>query len=116
MAKMSPLNDAAAMDGPTGPGPSQMGERRTGARKTSRQRGGIVAGNGVDLDCEIIDLSETGARLKVSSNVPFPIAFALRVGGSKPRPAKLVWRRGDEAGVDFDGDHEPGYVATANWF
>ena len=116
MTNLSPIKGATSADGPTGPSPSKMGERRSGSRKASRQRGGIVASNGVDLGCGVLDLSETGARLEIPASVPFPIAFALRVGFSQPRPAKLVWRRGNQAGVDFDGDQEAQYVETANWF
>jgi hypothetical protein len=60
------------------------------------------------IDCQLRDLSETGARLRCSALGAVPNDFYLifPVEGTR-RLAKVAWRRGEEIGVHFVGDKEP---------
>jgi hypothetical protein len=53
--------------------------------------------------CQILDLSRTGVRLRVTNAHSLPNTFALVLsknsGGS--RPARVKWRRGNEVGAEF---------------
>jgi hypothetical protein len=56
----------------------------------------------------IRDLSETGARLAINSDVTLPEIFELTIPktGTKKR-ARTVWRRPGEIGIRFEGDAAP---------
>jgi hypothetical protein len=60
----------------------------------------------------VTQLSTSGARLNVSSSVSLPDRFEISIPqrGVKFR-ARLVWRHGDQAGVEFEdldqSDSEP---------
>lgn len=66
------------------------------------------------------DLSEAGARLKVSAGVPLPELFEIHFQRTdERRHARLCWRRGDFVGVQFEGapaqeaDDEPVGASSA---
>ena len=78
-----------------------MDEHRASPRKRTLLRGRIEYSNRqFSLDCLIRDLSETGARLSVSENVPLPAKFDLHIPGrSEAVPVELCWRIRGGAGV-----------------
>ena len=82
-------------------------------RITRRQRvlkdGCIVTlDNQSVVNCVIRDLSATGARLKCGDQVAVPNEFRLQVGHERTvRPARTVWRRGNEIGIVFTGQPVP---------
>jgi len=58
------------------------------------------------LDVRIENLSENGARLKMSIPWPFPARFGLEIlnttsGSPGVRRCALKWQRGDSCGVEF---------------
>jgi hypothetical protein len=82
-------------------------------RRVRRQRV-LKEGRIVTLDtqsvvnCVVRDLSATGARLKCGDQVAVPNAFHLQVGHERTmRPARAVWRRGNEIGIVFAGEPVP---------
>jgi hypothetical protein len=50
--------------------------------------------------CQVLDLSRTGVRLRVTNAHSLPNTFTLILNGSG-RPACLKWRRGNEIGAEF---------------
>ena len=54
------------------------------------------------VDCQVRDMSETGARIVCKDQLALPneFKFVLPMDGSM-RTAKVVWRKGDLAGVVF---------------
>lgn len=52
-------------------------------------------------DCRIVDISESGARLVVSSTTQLPRRFSIAFPSSSSRPCELIWRNGTMVGVKF---------------
>jgi hypothetical protein len=53
--------------------------------------------------CRVLDLSDTGARLKSAQAESIPNQFELEVPSEGiQRPGAVQWRRGGELGVKFD--------------
>ena len=50
----------------------------------------------------IVDLSSTGARLRVKSAMSVPETFELCVGGITTRRCSVVWRFRNEIGIRFE--------------
>lgn len=53
--------------------------------------------------CQILDLSRTGVRLKVTNAHSLPNIFTLVLSKNSGgcRPARVKWRRGNEVGAEF---------------
>jgi 2-Cys peroxiredoxin 5 len=67
----------------------------------------LLLANGVEHPCEILDLSERGARLRMPGELATD-CFDLVVSNAVPaRRARVRWRRGNEVGVQF-GPRESG--------
>ncbi len=62
-----------------------------------------ILGRGLpDIDCQIKDLSDTGARLYVDSKTFLPEQFELRIPKKNvSRVAQVRWRNGTLVGVQF---------------
>jgi len=78
--------------------------------RTPRQRSfiGVTIVHGPDmmtLDCVVRDASDTGAKLSVPPLTVLPERFwLLDRRQAVAYDARLVWRRGDFAGVEFVGE------------
>jgi hypothetical protein len=61
-----------------------------------------LAGGFAARQCEVLDISNTGARIAVPSqqSVPNLLSLALQRGG-QGRLARVKWRRGAEIGLEF---------------
>ncbi|WP_321341859.1 PilZ domain-containing protein [Breoghania sp.] len=84
--------------------PSGDNSRRQ-PRRAARLRIGKVADvkEGFLAECAIRDLSEGGAKLIVSAQVDLPhIIVVYDEVADAILPARICWRRGNEAGVSFD--------------
>ena len=83
-----------------------MNERRTSARPKSFLQGRIHFNNRrSSIDCLVRDLSEHGAKLKVSETVAIPEVMELHIPNrDESYRAKVEWRTGDEIGVSFPVD------------
>jgi hypothetical protein len=77
-------------------------DRRSEAR-TARMLAGKVQFNDITRDCTILDLSKSGARLKLTGFSGLPGKFDLLVPdrGTTYR-SHVQWQFGDEVGVAFD--------------
>jgi hypothetical protein len=53
------------------------------------------------LDCIIVDISETGARLVVDPAIDLPDDFLLMLSRNVSRRCKLIWREDRKVGVRF---------------
>ena len=77
--------------------------RRNHPRFTVVWTGRIVATSRV-LDCVILNISASGAKLRVFESMELPQRFTLIVDRFGDFPAELVWRDRRSAGVRFVGD------------
>lgn len=80
-------------------------ERRKEARKRVLKGGKVFYNNySISLDCTIRDESDHGMQLKVDPQqmVPTDIALLNRKDGQLAA-AKIVWKHGDQIGVEFKG-------------
>lgn len=57
----------------------------------------------VSLPCDVLNISEGGARLKLlAEGEPLPSLFLLFLSASEPiRNCRLVWRQGASIGIQF---------------
>ena len=79
-----------------------MNENRESRRQKALKTGKIMLSKSSLLDCRIVDISETGARLELDGHTFLPLKFKLRfVTSGKEIPVALAWQRGTEAGVLF---------------
>ncbi|KQT56976.1 pilus assembly protein PilZ [Methylobacterium sp. Leaf456] len=78
---------------------------RAGKRHRVVQQGRIVLGPEQLVACVIRDLSRTGAKLRVAPEIGLPETFSLVIAAHDLRTltVRLRWRRGDFAGVTFEG-------------
>jgi len=62
-----------------------------------------AAGRKSIMSCSVVDLSATGAKLKLSKDEPLPASFLLSLtpDGSVLRPCKTAWQLSVVAGVRF---------------
>jgi hypothetical protein len=56
------------------------------------------------IDCMVIEISDTGAHLKVPATAEIPIRFAFAAGKQAPRKALVVWWDVGAVGIRFDDD------------
>lgn len=84
-------------------------ERRKTHRKRMLQGGKIVYGRSALLiDCTIRDLSDEGARLKVTNAHDVPDNIRLfNSGDNTVVDARVVWRSPREIGIVFNGKVTP---------
>lgn len=82
------------------------GDRRRAARKATLKGGTIVFNGGHStVPCRIVDMSETGARLRPLSPGACPSEFDLIVGNRHRYQCLVARRIGDDLGVEFLGSH-----------
>ena len=60
--------------------------------------------------CVLSDVSERGARLSVTDMDVVPTEFTLLLERNAPSgtSCRVVWRSGDQIGLEFIGDFDPG--------
>ena len=78
-----------------------MADKRDAVRKRSFIPATIAAGN-VEVACTILDLSETGAKLRLPAGYFLSSSCYIRtpqLGTSVP--SRIVWRSQGEAGIVF---------------
>ncbi len=80
-------------------------EKRGTPRQRTLKGARIVVSDGFStLDCQVRNLSETGARLRVASVVGIPDSFELRLDDGRIFQCRTAWRKSDEIGVSFVSD------------
>lgn len=77
-------------------------ERRHGSRRRVTRHGQIIfeAGN-CALNCNIVDISETGAKLATENVLFCPEHFVLKPKLGRPRECEVVWRSHNTLGLRF---------------
>jgi hypothetical protein len=80
-------------------------ETRRSTRERTFLQARIAFGEGaISAQCTVTQLSTSGARLNVSSSVSLPDRFELSIPQRGVKfHSRLIWRHGDQAGVEFDG-------------
>lgn len=82
---------------PAGPGPA---ERRREMRVAGLWRGVLQRGDERE-SCVVLDHSSAGARLQLESPAMPGEAVTIAFDDFPPRPARMVWQAGGQAGVEF---------------
>jgi PilZ domain-containing protein len=79
-------------------------DRRTSPRRILRCAAKIVVDRATGpLRCTVIDMSNTGVRLSVGSNIPDEFALILNDATGVRHKCQLIWRRDQELGAKFIG-------------
>lgn len=74
-------------------------DRRSETRRLVNASG-LVSAPGLELGCAIIDISERGLRVRLSRNLALPERImVIDMDEGLAREAKVVWRKGHEAGL-----------------
>jgi PilZ domain len=76
------------------------GQKRTERRMKRDFPARVMLGGFAKRDCKVVDISESGARIVLSSAIELPRQFSIAFASSE-RPCQLVWRNGTMAGVKF---------------
>ncbi len=81
-----------------------MGRENRKSTRVPLYRAGSITGAGTLLaHCIIIDISQGGAQLRLTSEPELPARFILNLcsTGSVRRSCQLIWRDGNRVGVKF---------------
>ena len=75
---------------------------RIAPRRHVRDRAVAILKPGVEIDCTVVDTSETGARLTFRSRVILPKKFRLYLAvPGREVDVSVVWQKGTLAGVRY---------------
>jgi hypothetical protein len=75
-------------------------ERRNADRIGKVATGEILFGSAV-IECAILDVSDRGARLELSTPKELPSDFVLKLTEGNRRQCKVVWRDENRVGIEF---------------
>jgi hypothetical protein len=80
----------------------KAGEKRR-ARRTRVIKAAVIVFNDshCSMDCQVLDLSKTGARLKPADNLVCPEQFTLKFPNGPVHLCEVKWRKGNILGVCF---------------
>jgi PilZ domain len=77
-------------------------DKRRAPRFRALLNASIVTRKGLPLNCTVNQLSATGARLSIATTIALPKEFEIAIPQKNIACyARLVWRKGDQAGIDF---------------
>jgi len=77
-------------------------ENRAAPRQRTLKGARIVINDGFStFQCQVRNLSDTGARLKVASVIGIPDSFQLMLDDGRSFECSVVWRKAEEIGVSF---------------
>jgi hypothetical protein len=104
---------AAAKPVAADPAPRNPVTNRTELRQPVFRQGRLTVTGGVKLDCIIVDLSENGAGVELNgaSALPDLVTLKILVTGESRR-ARVVWRRGNAAGLSFQVERQNPFGAA----
>jgi hypothetical protein len=88
---------------------------RNGSRNIINQPAWISIDSALPLlQCTLIDLSDTGAKLELQSSDDIPNTFCLSLSrrGNLPRLCKIVWNYQNTIGVQFIAAADPAVQRT----
>ncbi len=85
----------------------QPGESRTGSRRRVLRSGKVVLRDGsASINCSIINLSETGARIRLPHDQLIPLRFNfINVTDGTLHEATIVWYKFPDVGLRFLNSH-----------
>ena len=86
------------------PDPSVSAQSARGVDRVNVLKRAKLVFSGAILDCAVLDLSPSGARLSLGVPVRFSGNFALHMPGGSVYAARLCWARGREVGLEFIGE------------
>jgi hypothetical protein len=78
-----------------------MNDKRGSPRQEVKRTVHMGSGLGPSLECELKDLSETGARLKFNDPKCAPQEFLIRLSSGVLKWCQVIWRSESEIGVKF---------------
>ena len=79
-----------------------MQERRNSTRSRVLKSAKLVLGSSSLIDCIVRNVTNIGARIKISNTVDLPQSFGFTFDeGRSIRPCRVVWRTFDETGIEF---------------
>jgi len=77
-------------------------DRRRHIRRRAFQQALIICNRGLStIVCQVIDISEIGAKLILADAFACPREFVLKPRNGGPRQCAVLWRRGTAMGVRF---------------
>lgn len=80
-------------------------ERRKTPRRRHLRRGSVVFRNGCStMQCVVLDMHETGAKLHVTDWMNVPDRLELRIEHGSTHMAEIRYRTMETVGVQFIGD------------
>ena len=80
----------------------KVSERRRAPRRGALKNAVIVFNNGhCTMGCQIVDMSDTGAKLMPADILLCPKEFVLKPQIGEPRNCEVMWRRGTKIGVYY---------------
>ena len=80
----------------------KVAERRRAQRRRTLKNAVIVYSNGhCTMGCQILDMSDTGARLVPADLLLCPKEFVLKPQVGEPRYCEVAWRKGTKIGVYY---------------
>jgi hypothetical protein len=88
---------------------SSIEARRPSRARTFLQARASYSDGAISTDCTVNQLSDAGARLSIASSFALPEIFEIAIPQRAiSRRVKLIWRKDDQAEVDFlTGDEAP---------
>jgi hypothetical protein len=87
---------------PQGAADESGADRRGRRRQRVLKKALIVFNNSHStMGCQILDTSDTGARLMPVDMVGCPREFLLKLHDAEARPCEVIWRRGTQIGVRY---------------
>lgn len=87
--------------------PARQAERANVLKRAKLVFGGAV------LDCTVLDLSASGARLLMGTPARLSGDFAVHMPGGIVHAARLSWSRGREIGLEFIGEPKLAVAAAS---
>ena len=92
---------------------SDRPERRAEPRRPSNVAGVVVA-PGLEIGCVIMDLSDSGMRVRLSRNLALPEqVVVVEIGAGLAHEGRVVRRDGHEAGLKRSGQARLGGLVPA---
>lgn len=76
-------------------------EKRKSVRHTIARTVYMATGVSPPLECQLLDVSERGARLRVGAPASAPQEFLIQLGKGVTRWCQVLWRSDTAIGVKF---------------